>query len=165
RAPLHPHARRAIDCALLQAIEIMRDAQHAMGVNTAQIGPDQRLRPFRGKRRRHACLLKQLGNEFCERGACDADFFGQTFSLLERHGRTCSGHPRPCLSGIQAMDTRVGRELRRAENPYFNRFAASSTMLRSACFFTSSDDFTKPRSRVMSTFFCKAPRSGSMLGS
>ena len=48
---------------------------------------------------------------------------------------------------------------------YFSRFAASSTMLRSACFLTSGADLTKPRSRVMSTFFCSATRSGSMLGS
>jgi hypothetical protein len=48
---------------------------------------------------------------------------------------------------------------------YFSRFAASSTMLRSALLLTSSADLTKPRSRVISTFRCSAARSGSMLGS
>src|SRR5262245_1373140 len=53
----------------------------------------------------------------------------------------------------------------RRSGAYFNRFAASSTMLRSVCFFTSGAVLTKPRSRVMSTFFCSAARSGSMFGS
>src|SRR5262249_39876294 len=53
----------------------------------------------------------------------------------------------------------------RPSRAYFIRFLASSTMLRSVCFLTSGADFTKPRSRVMSTLFCSAARSGIMSGS
>src|SRR5207249_3410928 len=47
----------------------------------------------------------------------------------------------------------------------FSRCAASLTMLRSECAFTSKLALTKPRVFVMSTFFCSASRFGNRLGS
>src|SRR5262245_31214346 len=68
---------------------------------------------------------------------------------------------RKTITGGGPLPTRLGTRIR----AYFNRFAASWTMLRSACFFTSRAERTKPRSRVMSTCFCSAARSGIMSGS
>src|ERR1700680_1785360 len=45
---------------------------------------------------------------------------------------------------------------------HFDLLAASLIKLRSECALTSKLALTKPRSFVMSTFFCSAPRSGTM---
>jgi len=70
-----------------------------------------------------------------------------------------------CVESRRAADAPRCAPVEPYRSRYFSRFAASSTMLRSALLFTSSADLTKPRSRVISTFRCSAARSGSMLGS
>ena len=61
----------------------------------------------------------------------------------------------------RAVVATIGRE-RVTVQSHFKRFAASSTMLRSAIFFTSTLDLTSPRSRVKSTLPCSAARLGIM---
>src|ERR1051326_8634489 len=52
-----------------------------------------------------------------------------------------------------------------AHQTHFSRFAASSMMLRSACFATSIVAFTKPSWCYRSMLACSALRSGFMSGS
>src|SRR5262249_10177513 len=84
---------------------------------------------------------------------------GQPVPVISRHRLPVSIAASPGDFSLVAARPSFGARA------YFSRFAASSTMLRSACFLTSGADLTKPRSRVMSTLFCSATRSGNMFGS
>ena len=114
---------------------------------------------------RGACFHRTYPPTRCEVHAIQT-FAMPTHGRAESHGAVADARFRRAEIRRTPARRRCGAT-RLSNRParYFSRFAASSTMLRSALLLTSSVDLTKPRSRVISTFRCSAARSGSMLGS